>query len=372
MNKIIWLIIIIIVIGGIWYVVDGEPVEKEIIKVGVILPLTEASADAAEYVKNGIDIAVEEINNNSDKKYKISLIIEDSQYKGEKAASAAQKLINIDNVNYIIGAYGSSQTLAVAPIAEANKVILISPGSQSGKITTAGDYIFRTQINTTQDAEFFAKTVFEKVGNEKLSILSINTDYGVSYINNFSEVYTKLGGNIGFVEKMDVKNTDFRTSLLKIKEENTKGVLLLGNRQFNGLVLKQAAELGLNLSFFASSVTEGRELIEVAGEAAEGLIYPYPFDAESSVKSQQSFQSKYQDKYGQKSEMLSANGYDTLMLLSHCFEKIGDDVEGVKSCIYSVENYQGASGILSFDESGDVSKPFILKTVKDGEFVKYE
>ena len=110
----------------------------------------------------------------------------------------------------------------------------------------------------------------------------------------------------------------------------------------------------------------------MAGPLADGLLYPYPFDDESDISSQKSFQDKYIEEYGEKSEMLSANGFDSLMLLSSCFEKVGNNVEKVKSCLYSIKNYQGASGVLSFDENGDVSKPFILKTVKNGQFVKYE
>ena len=375
MKKIIvGIIAVILIVVGISYFGknSSQPSSKEPIKIGVILPLTDASADAGEYIKNGLDIAEREINGSPKNKYKISLIFEDSQYKGDKAASAAQKLINIDGVKYIIGEYGSSQTLAIAPIAEANKVILISPASQTEKITTAGDYIFRTQITTKQDADFFARPVFEKIGNEKLAILSINTDYGISYINNFSDAYNKLGGVIGFVEKLDIKNTDFRISLLKAKENGARAILLVGNRQFNGLVLKQKNELGLEFRFFASSVTEGKELIDVAGTLAEGLLYPYPFDDESDVSSQKSFQDKYIKEYREKSEMLGANGYDSLILLSNCFEKVGNNAKKVKQCLYLVKNYQGASGILSFDENGDVSKPFILKTVKNARFVKYE
>jgi len=84
------------------------------------------------------------------------------------------------------------------------------------------------------------------------------------------------------------------------------------------------------------------------------------------------FREKYLYVYGKKNEILAPNGYDTLYLLSNCFEKVGIDVDKVKQCLYDTKNYHGASGLISFDENGDVSKPFIVKIVRNRTFVKYE
>src|SRR3989344_8827560 len=123
---------------------------KETIKIGVVLPLTGPSADGGNYVKNGLLLAQDELNNDQDLAYHYELLFQDSMYDPKTAVSAVRKLIDSDQVKYIVGAQGSSETLAITPIAEENKVILITPGSQSDKISQAGDYIFRTQVNTAQ------------------------------------------------------------------------------------------------------------------------------------------------------------------------------------------------------------------------------
>ncbi len=367
---------ILVVFMLIWVVFAAgcvqQTTEKQTVKIGVILPLTGPSSDAGNYIKSGLLLAENEIINNTKRKYSITMIFEDSQFKSDVAVSTIQKLINLDNVQFFIGAAGSSETLAIAPIAEQNKVILITPASQATKVTTAGDYIFRTQINTKQETEFFSKFISNRISNQTLDLIAWNTDYGISYIDDYSKFYRNLSGNIGLVQKFDTAETDFRTFLLKIKDSDANNLLMVGNRKHVGTILKQAKELGLNITFFASSPAEGKELTDVAGNAADGLIYPYPYDSESNDSVQQQFQKKYQQIYGTRSEMYGATGYDTVYILSNCFEKVGIDVENVKQCLYDTKNYPGASGTITFDENGDVSKPFIVKTVRNGTFVRYE
>ncbi|MBI3260587.1 MAG: penicillin-binding protein activator [Ignavibacteriae bacterium] len=346
--------------------------DKQAAKIGIIIPLTGASSDAGNYVRQGMLLGQGEINNATNRKYNVELILEDSQFKSDLAVSAMQKLMNLDSVKFVIGELGSSQTLALAPIAEENKIILITPGAQTTKITDAGNYIFRTQINTRQEAEFFSGFIKDKAGNKPLALIVWNTDYGISYVDDYMRFYNETGSVIGSVQKFDTQETDFRTILLKIKDNGERNALIAGNRKHIGTILKQASELGMNITFFASSLAEGKDMLDTAGSAAEGLMYPYPLDSESTDTVQQEFQTKYQQLYGTKSEMYGATGYDTLYILSNCFEKVGTDVEKVKQCLYDTKDYRGASGILSFDKNGDVSKPFIIKTIRNGTFMKYE
>ncbi|MDD4983924.1 MAG: penicillin-binding protein activator [Candidatus ainarchaeum sp.] len=373
--KIITIFIVIIAIFAVvldvsnvgFFSLNNSP---ETIKVGVILPLTGSnSADAGIPIKKGLDLALEELDKgNTD--YKIELVYEDSQYDSKVAVQAIQKLLNIDKIKFIIGEAGSSQTLAIAPIAEQNKIILISTASQSDKVSTAGDYIFRTQSNVSQEAEFFAPYLKEQLGNKSLAIIGMNTDYGKSYSDAFTRVFTNLGGNIKFSELYDKDEKDFKTILSKIDAASADAILIAGLREPNGMILKQAKELNLIKPFYATSATQGKEFLQIAGDSAEGLIYAYPFDETSNIISMKSYQEKFSEKYGESSDMLSANAYDALILLNTCFKEVGTDPDNVKTCLYNTKDYKGASGILTFDANGDVKKNFVLKTVKNGKFVK--
>jgi len=369
-NQIIIAIIIVIILIVVFY--NPAPEERGIIKIGILEPLTGIRAEAGNYYQKGLDLALPEINNDSSKKYQLELIYEDTQYDPKIGLTAFNKLKEFDNVNYIIGAHGSSVTLTVAKSAEESKIILITAGSQSSAISEAGDYIFRTQINTAQEAPFLAKLITEIAGNKSIHVLGLNTDYTVAYMENLIPALEENGGKLGLVEKFDPKEADYRTHLLKAKGADAEYILLLAVPNQAGQILKQAKELNINATFIGSSPVEGEDLLKIGGEAAEDLIYIYPYDDASDITSMKTYRNKYLEEYNEKPEMLSANIYDTLHILSFCFEKTGDNVESVKDCLYGIKNYKGASGILSFDENGDIVKPFITKTVKNNQFVLYE
>ncbi|MDD5148725.1 MAG: penicillin-binding protein activator [Candidatus ainarchaeum sp.] len=349
-----------------------QPSAKETIKVGILTPLSGARAEAGEYSKRGLDFAVQEINSDNSKKYSVELAFEDTQYDPKLAVTAFQKFRDIDGLKFVIGPYGSSEVLAIAPLAEQGRIILLTSSSQSTDVTNAGDYIFRSQISVGQEAPFWADFIYRKIGSKPLHLLLINTDYGESYQKNFVPAFEKLGGKIGVVEKFGSGDTDFRTALSKIKDSETGGILMVTMPKSAGLILKQAKEMGIETSFFASSVFEGQELFDAAGGAEEGIVYPYPYDVESADTAMKTYKEKYYAKYNEIPEMISANAHDALMLLDYCFEKTGNDVEKIKACLYSIKDFEGASGTITFDKNGDVTKPLIVKIVKNGKFVKYE
>lgn len=364
----------LVLIAGtlIWHFAGSKESDKQAIKVGVLIPLSGSRAEGGRYDRNGLELALAEINQNHSKKYQIDLIYEDTQYDPKLAVTAFNKLRDLDKVHYVIGPHGSSEVLAVAPIAEPNKIILMTPAAQSTDITKAGDYIFRTQINISQEVPVLADFIYKKAQTEPVPLLLLNTEYGSSFLANFQPYYEKLGGKIGIVEKYDTKDTDYRTQLSKIKNQNSQYIILATLPKNGAMILKQARELGISAQFFTTAPVEGKELLEIGKEAVEGLIYTYPYDEESWDSVIKNYREKYQATYNERNEMYSAAFYDTLHILSNCFEKAGLEVEGVKQCLYQTQNYQGASGLISFDQNGDISKPFIFKTVKDGEFINYQ
>ena len=369
-KKWLWGIVIIVailILGlGYW---SQNSTPTEVVKVGVIAPLSGPQAEVGTYIKNGLQLAEEEINNKS--QLKVSLIFEDSQYKPDLAVAAAKKLIDIDKVKYIIIGDGSSQALAVAPLAEQNKVVYIAALSQASQLTQAGDYIFRSQVNVTQEVSFYAPIIYKIVGNKKIDILGVNNDYGIDYATKFSSFYSDLGGKVGVTEKYNPNDKDSRTQILKVKADKPDAVLIVGVRNQTGSIIRQASDIGLNVKFFGTSPVEGKSFLEVAGSAGEGLLYPYPFDENSQFPVQKKYQEKYLAKFGLKSEQNAANSYDALELISHCLNRVGNNNEKVKDCMYTIKNFPGATGSLTFDQNGDVSKPFILKTVKNGQFIKF-
>lgn len=348
---------------------ESEPSE---IRIGIIAPLSGGSAKYGEDIKRGYDLAVQELNANGGVRgRKIRLFYEDSEGKPEKAVAAVQKLIQKDKVIAILGALWSSPTLAVAPIAEKNKVVLLSSGSSSPRITNAGDYIFRNEISDAYGAEETAKLFF-KTGFRKIAIFYINNDFGVGFRDITQRVYKKLGGAVTTTETFEQDEKDFRTQLLKIRESNPNAILIVSYKEAI-LILKQMKELGIKKQVLSTALFEDPEIIEKVGDLAEGVLYTYygTFDPESESARIGEFIKKFREKYGVEPEYYAPIGYDAVKILALAMNQGGFKSEQIKNALYQIKDFPGLSGTTSFDKNGDVMKPVILKTVKDSSFQIY-
>ena len=347
--------------------------EVKYIKIGVVVFLTGDAAQYGKWVKNGLEIAKEEINQGGGiNGEQIKLIYEDDQTSSKMAVSAINKLINVDKVPVIIGGVTSSSFLAMAPIAELKKVVLFSPCSSSPDITKTGDYIFRNWPSDTFEGKSMAEFAYKRLGVRTCSILAINNDYGVGVKNVFQKELGALGGKILSDETFDQGKTDFRNQILKLKNLNPQTIYMPGHAREVAHIIKQMKELNFNSIILGSVTFESPEIFEIAGSSAEGAFYTAPsFDPNSEDTLVRSFQERYYKLYGEKAEVFAAHAYDALKLIVFSIEKGGYVSDGIKNALYSIKNYPGVSGMTSFDENGDVNKPSIIKTVKGNKFVIY-
>ena len=369
-RSILWLIVLALVIAGV-FAIGKQKAESETIKIGVIAPLTGVRADAGEFTQNALAIAKEDISADSARKFKVQFLFEDSKYEPAPAVSALQKLINVDKAHYVIGPHGSSEVLAAAPVAEQAKVILIAPASQTSEVSQAGDYIFRVIHNSAQEAPVSASFVAKKMKSDTIHFLALNTAITDAYLKDFTPPFEAAGKKVGLVEKFDSKTGDFKTELAKIKTRNPTDIFLIATPKHAGLILKQASDLGIKARFYNIGV-EGPELIQLAGSAAEGLLYPYSYDSAGNNERTKRFYGAYTARFAREPDTVAANVYDAAFLFADCIEKVGNEVEDVKQCLYETDNFNGASGVFDIDDNGDAVKTIFFKTVKNGKFVRYE
>lgn len=345
--------------------------EDKEIQIGVISSQTGTISPYGQSVWEGIQIAVNELS----QKYgiggkKIKIILEDDQSDPKVAVSAINKLIDTNKVSVIIGPVASSSVMSVAPIANEKKVVILSPAAASPNITTAGDYIFRNRATGTLEASNLADFAYNK-GIQKAAILYINTDYGVGYKDIITNRFSELGGKIVHFESFDQGVTDFRTQISKLKNLKVNTIFLLGNPTEVGFLIKQSKEQGFRPQFLSNNV-ESEELLKVAGNAAEGLIFVLPaFNPNSSSEQVKYFVEKYKEKFNKMPDLYAANAYDAVYLVKMAIEKGGYTGDGIKNALYQIKNYKGVNGTLTFDKNGDVVKPLMFKTISKGKYIPY-
>ncbi len=347
------------------------PARADTIKIGVIAAFSGPRAEGGAYTRNALSLAKQKIDADSSRKHKLDFFFEDSRYTPMLAVTAYHKLKNVDQVGYIIGAQGSSETLAIAPLAERAKTLVIAPGAQSDEVSQAGDYIFRLMHNTAQEGPFFASFVAERMKDDTLHLIMLDNAGGRSYLKSFIPALEHTGRKVGNVEIFSPEDTDMKAQLIRIKSKNPTDILAGGTPINEAIILKQATQLGMKVQFFGIGI-EGPELLNVPEHITDGLIYAYSYDAEGNDPNVKSFTETYKQAYRESPDAIAANSYDAAMLLSDCFEKYGDQVDLVKKCLYDVKDYHGASGVFSIDENGDAIKKLFVKTIKNGKFERLE
>jgi branched-chain amino acid transport system substrate-binding protein len=344
------------------------------IKIGAILPLTGGAAVYGQWARNGIDLATSEINAAGGiKGRKVVIVCEDDQSTPQQAVSAAQKLIATDGVKVIIGALTSSATLAVAPVCNEKKVVELSPGSSSPLLTGAGPYFFRNWPSDVFEGKSMADFAISTLKLHNVAILYINNDYGTGLKDVFKAAFEKAGGMVPLVESYDENSTDFRSQLSKVKSAKVDGIYVPGHTNELGTILRQMKEMGIALPFMSVVGFESPQTIEIAGKAAEGAYYTAPAFSPADTSSRvRQFVGAYQGKYGQPPEIFAAHAYDAVKILAGVIAEAGYNADRIREALHKVSGYPGVSGLTTFDANGDVEKPAMIKTVKDGVFVAYK
>ncbi len=339
------------------------------IKIGAILPLTGDAAQWGIPPMKGAQLAVDEINNMGGiNGKKILLKIEDDRCDPKDGVSAFKKLTMNKELKIIVGAVCSSVTLAVAPLAESNKILLISPASTNPTITEAGDYIFRIIPSDDLRGNIFAEYLYNDVKIKKVALLYINNEGGVGNRNSFERRFQELGGKIIFDESYEQGTKDIRTQLSKIKNSDAEAVLVVSYPNDTVLLLKQAKELKLQKPlYFQTEAVEDPTVLKEASNTSEGVVYILPAEAEG--KQVDNFKNQYRGKYGIDPELFAAEAYDIINLIAAAISSQNGEVNTDKiiNCFYKTKEYNGVSGVITFDQNGDVKKPMAIKTIKDGK-----
>lgn len=337
---------------------------KQEIKIGAILPLTGESSFWGKNIQNGANLAAEEINDKGgilDKKIKI--IYEDTKGNPRQATSAINKLINVDGVKFIIGDVISTNILAVAPIVERNKVLLIGFG-ESAEITNAGDYIFRNWNSAASDAKITGE--FASKNSNNFILLGRNDAFGRSAKSLFKEQLVSNDIVILRDINFETNDNDFRSIISSIKQEDYNGIYFAGFHSEAIDFIRQYIELnGKIVDIYGVSSWEEKTLIDFVVENYPGNVYyGYPKPPDPNLESVKHFLKLFQDKYNREPEILADNGYDAVMMFKSAIESMNSiEVNDVKKGLYELQNFHGATGIFSIDKNGDVNKPFGLKII---------
>jgi len=375
-----WSLLLVTLVAGALVVPAGFA--QAPIRIGVIQPLSGPVAASGNYVRMGAEIARDWINARGGVNgRKVDLVIEDNKSDPKEAASAAEKLIVRDKVPAIMGAWGSSMTLAAMPKLQEYGVPMVVETSSAASITRSGNpWVFRISPPSEMEALGLAQYV-DKLGVKRADFLAVNTDWGRGAVTAFGDMLKKKGAAVGAPEYMDQAATDMNAQITKIKGGGGDTLFLTTAVEQITLVLKQSQEQRLARKIVTTGGSSSpTQLIKQAGAAAEGTYHivffmPWFPEAMPDGKLAKAFVDEW-TKRGHPFEGLTEGfrGHDGIATIAEAVKIAGkDEPKAIREALWKV-SFTGVNGPIKFDKDGPAgkesgqSKPSIFVVqIKDGK-----
>lgn len=374
-KRILSAMLVILLIAGMGLLAAScdNNASSNTIKIGAIMPMT---GDVSLYgigTVNSINIAIKEINDAGgiDNK-KLQLIVEDDENKPEKSVDAYNKLVTKDKVDVIIGCLTSKCSLAVAPLAQADKIPMITTSSTNYDVTQAGDYIFRTCYIDPFQGTVCANFASKSLEKTKAAIVFDNgNDYSKGLATEFEKAFVANGGTIVAKEAYSLNDQDFSAILTKVKEAQPDVLFIPDYYAKVSLIAKQVRSLGMtDLAMLGGDGWD--EIANNAGDEVLGCYYINHFAADSTETLAVEFVTKYKAAYNNEiPNALAVLGYDALKILAAAIDKADStDKAKVRDAIAQTSG-TFLTGSISFDANRNpVKGAVILELAKvDGKLV---
>ena len=366
------------------FVLSAGVAQAQAIRIGVNEPLTGPFAASGTYVVNGAKIAADEINAKGGVLgRKLELVVEDNKSNPTEAAAVAEKLITSDKTPVLMGAWGSSLTLAVMPKLADYETAMLVETSSSGKITTSGNpFVFRISPPSALEAETFAPMV-AKLGMKKADFLVLNNDFGRGAAADFGKMLKDKGVQVGLTETMDQGAQDMSAQLSKLKASDSDTIMITSAVDQLVLLFKQMAALGLKKRVITTGGSQNPDqIIAQAGSAADGTLHlttflPWLPEKTPDPKATERFIAEWKKRgFAFAGVTESFRGYDGIRAIAHAIEKAGSaEPAAITKAFWSVD-FTGLNGPIRFAKAGPAgkesgqSKPDVyLIEIKDGRVV---
>lgn len=376
--------------------------------IGCLLPLSGPYESFGRRALKGIELAMNQFCSQGIQPA-VKLIIKDTESDSDKAAAAVKELFE-EHVAAIIGPIFTAESAALVAQDKSIPIITIT---QKNNIADIGDYVFRNFFTPMMQVHTLVSYVIEKLGLGSFAILYPDDNYGTTFMNLFWDEVTACGGKVVGVESYNVEHTDFADSIKKLvglyyevpedlkimdiliedDEDNVAKDEETGKEQpepeaivdFDAIFIPDAPErAGLiipQLAFYdvkdvyllGTNLWHCDSLIKMARRYVQNAIMPDVFFAESSSKQVADFVAVFEQTFKEKPEFIEAVAYDSAMILFKIVSR--PDIRyrsSIKNALMNLNNFQGVTGLTSFNNNGEIKKRLYLLRIKGGKFVELE
>ncbi|MCA8914525.1 MAG: ABC transporter substrate-binding protein [Planctomycetes bacterium] len=347
-------------------------VTDDTVKIGLFVSTTGAYATFGTDTKNGVDLAVEEINATGGiKGKKIDLKFQDTASKPEEGGSAAEKLATQENVLVAMGAVASGISLSAAPVFQRSGIPMVSPSSTNPTVTQQGDQIFR--ICFLDDFQGASCAVFARkdLKKEKAAILMNQDDaYSTGLAKFFKAKFEALGGTIVKEESFKKDTSEFNTQITNIKNAAPDIIFVPAYYNDVALIGKQFRSQGVDVPLLGGDGWESGKLIPNAGPGTlDGCYFGNHYSQADDREVVKNFVANYKKKYGEAPSSLAALGYDDVYVVKKAIENAGAfDRAKIREALAGLKDFEGVTGKFSIDENRNARKPISMLKIEGEKF----
>lgn len=353
----------------------AEPAEAKTVKIGLCVPLTGSMASSGEYSLQGVELAINKINNEGGldiggEKYVIELVKQDNEGKPDITINAFNKLIFDDKVVGIVGTNASGTTMAAGPLATEAKVCVVATTATNADVTSVGgDYVFRACGIDPYQGYISAKLAYDYLGFRKGAVIFNNADdYSTGIKDVFVESFEAMGGEVMTQAYAGAEVKDFKAQISAIKEFGGEFIFIEAQAAEIALPIRQIRELGLTEAIIGAYSWDNELIVELAGkDVVEGCYFLSQFSCESTAPLAVEYVKAFQDAYGRLPNNQSTMSYNALMIIANGLEQCGsvEDPEGLRDAIQNTQ-LDLPNGHYVFNENRDPQVSANIMIYKDG------
>lgn len=346
----------------------AQPTTGEPYRIGIILPMTGSTADYGTDFNRGALLAEEEINAAGGIGGRpIKLVHGDSKNSPKDGVAEFKRLVEVEKVPAII----STMTGVIVPqfpLSRETNTPMICVGAITPEIRKGGPTVFSNYPLADDEEKEIAEYVVNKLGHKSVAIVYENSSYGKTLSAIFIEEFKKLGGTILAEEVIEKGGRDFRSQITRIGAQRPAVTVVYAYYAEGGLIVRQAAELGVKTQFISHGSIQNNSFAEIAGPAAEGFISGSPRwdDNDPQVIA---FIDRFKKKYGKEPDLYGPYFYDAVRLYAAAIQKGGYSKEGILKGLKELKDFPGVNGKMGFDQGNVVLLPLRFVKFERGKWV---
>ncbi len=344
----------------------------EPIKIGVFLSLTGATSAYGISANNSFKLATEEVNKAGGINGRnVELVTEDDHSNTDEVAAIVEKLIRQDKVNALLAETISTRAMAAAPVAQANKVVMISPAAVKPELTMTGDYIFRACFISSKEGEAVATFATKKLKAQRAAVIwDSKNDYAVVLGKFFMESFQKMGGKVVNQQIYMASDQDLSGQIKSINASKPDVIFAPGFYTSAANIAREVKLQNSKAILIGSDGWDSPSLLEGVGDIFDGVYFPNHFWVGSDDPVTKKFVADYTTKYGTAPDAGAAAAYDAARMLFDAIRRAkSTESAAIRDALAKTSKFPGVTGQITIDGQRNANVPvYMLRIEKGGKF----